>query len=297
MDTFGVVHLGLGDRPGGLAAAFERAGDQRRQRQPGQPLPRGPGLLDTSVVEVHALAPTGQHPAGVRGGAPVSREDHGCHGAEPRTRTLSRMIVDSALYRDGIRVPVDCTKEDLTEIRDEATGANDFVWVGIHQPDEDELNWVAEVFSLHPLAVEDALNAHQRPKLERYEDDLFLVLKTLWYVDEEDAVETGEINLFVGRNFVVSVRHGQGWRAAQRPAGPRAAGRRARPRPVGRGLRDLRHRRGQLRGGGGVARGGRRRGRDVGVLPRAAPRTPSGSTSSSASSPRCAAPSTRCASR
>ena len=120
------------------------------------------------------------------------------------------MIVDSALYRDGNRVAVDCTKEDLTEIRDEATGANDFVWVGIHQPDEDELNWVAEVFSLHPLAVEDALNAHQRPKLERYEDNLFLVLKTLWYVDEEDAVETGEINLFVGRNFVVSVRHGKG---------------------------------------------------------------------------------------
>ena len=120
------------------------------------------------------------------------------------------MIVDSALYRDGIRVPVDCTKEDLTEIRDEATGANDFVWVGIHQPDEDELNWVAEVFSLHPLAVEDALNAHQRPKLERYEDNLFLVLKTLWYVDEDDAVETGEINLFVGRNFIVSVRHGKG---------------------------------------------------------------------------------------
>ena len=66
------------------------------------------------------------------------------------------------------------------------------------------------MFSLHPLAVEDALKAHQRPKLERYEEGLFLVLKTLWYVDEEDAVETGEINLFVGRNYVVSVRHGEG---------------------------------------------------------------------------------------
>jgi len=120
------------------------------------------------------------------------------------------MIVDSALYRDGNRVAVDCSKEDLSEIRDEATGDNDFVWVGMHQPDEDELNRVAEVFSLHPLAVEDALKAHQRPKLERYEEGLFLVLKTLWYVDEDDAVETGEINLFVGRNYVVSVRHGQG---------------------------------------------------------------------------------------
>ena len=120
------------------------------------------------------------------------------------------MIVDSALYRDGNRVPVGCTKEDLTEIRDEATGDNDFVWVGMHEPDEEELNRVAEVFSLHPLAVEDALKAHQRPKLERYEDNLFLVVKTLWYVDEDDAVETGEINLFVGRNYIVSVRHGQG---------------------------------------------------------------------------------------
>jgi magnesium transporter len=80
----------------------------------------------------------------------------------------------------------------------------------MHDPGEEELNRVAEVFSLHPLAVEDALKAHQRPKLERYENGLFLVLKTLWYVDKDDAVETGEINLFVGPNYVVSVRHGEG---------------------------------------------------------------------------------------
>ena len=120
------------------------------------------------------------------------------------------MIVDSALYRDGVRVPVDCHKDDLDAVRDEATGADDFVWVGLHRPSAEELERVAKVFSLHPLAVEDALKAHQRPKLERYDDGLFLVLKTLWYVDEEDAVETGEINLFVGRNYVVSVRHGEG---------------------------------------------------------------------------------------
>jgi magnesium transporter len=120
------------------------------------------------------------------------------------------MIVDSALYRDGVRVRVDCHKDDLLAVRDEATGDGDFVWVGLHQPSEDELNEVAKVFSLHPLAVEDALKAHQRPKLERYDDGLFLVLKTLWYVDEEDAVETGEINLFVGSRYVVSVRHGEG---------------------------------------------------------------------------------------
>jgi len=120
------------------------------------------------------------------------------------------MIVDSALYRDGVRVRVDCHKEDLTAVRDQATGEGDFVWVGLHQPAQDELDQVAKVFSLHPLAVEDAVKAHQRPKLERYDDALFLTLKTLWYVDDNDAVETGEINMFVGRNYVVSVRHGSG---------------------------------------------------------------------------------------
>ena len=119
------------------------------------------------------------------------------------------VIVDSAVYRDGTRVPVDCDVADLAAMR-ESSEAGDFVWVGLHEPGPDELAEVAAAFELHPLAVEDAVKAHQRPKLERYEDSLFLVLKTLWYVDEEDAVETGEINLFVGDDFIVSVRHGEG---------------------------------------------------------------------------------------
>src|SRR3954468_6752643 len=125
-------------------------------------------------------------------------------------RTLRLMIVDSALYRDGVRVRVDCHKEDLAAVRDQAIRTGDFVWVGLHAPSAQELGRVAEKFSLRPLAVEDAVKAHQRPKLKRYDDGLFLVLKTLWYVDERDAVETGEITLFVGRNFVISVRHGEG---------------------------------------------------------------------------------------
>jgi magnesium transporter len=120
------------------------------------------------------------------------------------------VIVDSALYRKGVRVDVDCGREDLHDLRAKVTGEGDFVWVGLHQPSEAELEDVAIAFGLHPLAVEDAFKAHQRPKLERYEESLFLVLKTLWYVDEEDAVETGEINLFVGHDFVVTVRHGEG---------------------------------------------------------------------------------------
>jgi len=120
------------------------------------------------------------------------------------------MIVDSALYRDGVRVQLDCPKEDLTAVRASVREPGDFVWVGLHEPVEGELTEVARIFALHPLAVEDALHAHQRPKLERYDEGIFLVLKTLWYVDEHDAVETGEINLFVGRDFVISVRHGEG---------------------------------------------------------------------------------------
>jgi magnesium transporter len=120
------------------------------------------------------------------------------------------MIVDSALYREGVRVPLTCAKDDLAQVRASVERQGDFVWVGLHEPVEGELAEVAEIFALHPLAVEDALHAHQRPKLERYDDGIFLVLKTLWYVDEHDAVETGEINLFVGHDFVISVRHGEG---------------------------------------------------------------------------------------
>lgn len=120
------------------------------------------------------------------------------------------MIVDNALYRKGVRVDCGTATADLAGVRSRATDPGDFVWVGLHEPTKHELDTVADLYDLHPLAVEDALTAHQRPKLERYEDALFLTLKTLWYVDENDAVETGEINMFIGENFVVTVRHGAG---------------------------------------------------------------------------------------
>ena len=119
------------------------------------------------------------------------------------------MIVDNALYRKGVRVPQDCDIADLAEMRSRIS-PGDFVWLGLYKPSERELGEVAEAFGLHPLAVEDALSAHQRPKLERYDDSLFMALKTLWYVDEDDAVETGEINIFAADDFVVTVRHGAG---------------------------------------------------------------------------------------
>ncbi|UDY25172.1 magnesium/cobalt transporter CorA [Nocardioides sp. Kera G14] len=121
------------------------------------------------------------------------------------------MIVDIALYRDGRRVETDCHPHEYTALQERAE-PGDFIWLGLYAPSHTELSEVAEAFDLHPLAVEDAVTAHQRPKLERFGESLFMVLKTLWYVDADDQVETGEINLFVGANFVITVRHGRGVR-------------------------------------------------------------------------------------
>lgn len=120
------------------------------------------------------------------------------------------MIVDNALYRQGVRVDCGTATSDLAGVLSRATDDGDFIWVGLHEPTKDELDMVAELYRLHPLAVEDALTAHQRPKLERYDDSSFFTVKTLWYVDADDAVETGEINMFIGEKFVVTVRHGEG---------------------------------------------------------------------------------------
>jgi magnesium transporter len=96
----------------------------------------------------------------------------------------------------------------------ESQGKDAFVWIGLHEPDEHQMQAVADVFCPHELAVEDAVHAHQRPKLERYDETLFLVLKTVNYVEHvsvplaREIVETGEIMIFVGPDFVVTVRHG-----------------------------------------------------------------------------------------
>jgi magnesium transporter len=120
------------------------------------------------------------------------------------------VIVDNALYRQGERVDLGLDTHDLAGVRAKAVEPHDFVWVGLHDPTPSELEEVADLYHLHELAVEDAISAHQRPKVERYDDSLFIVLKTLWYVDEQDAVETGEINIFLGHDFLITVRHGSG---------------------------------------------------------------------------------------
>ncbi|ARP69434.1 magnesium and cobalt transport protein CorA [Streptomyces pluripotens] len=117
------------------------------------------------------------------------------------------MIVDCAVYRDGHRAE---GPEDLSEALTGARAAGGFVWIGLHEPSAREFDLVTEGFGLHPLAVEDALKAHQRPKLEVYDDSLFMVLKPVVYDPESDTVSAGEVMVFAGDCFVVTVRHGEG---------------------------------------------------------------------------------------
>ena len=129
---------------------------------------------------------------------------------------VARAMVDCGIYVDGQRAPGKYTHAAaLNKVHElEREGKDAFVWIGLHEPDEHQMQAVADVFCLHELAVEDAVHAHQRPKLERYDKTLFLVLKTVNYVEHvsvslaREIVETGEIMIFVGPDFVVTVRHG-----------------------------------------------------------------------------------------
>ncbi|MDP8937016.1 MAG: magnesium/cobalt transporter CorA [Actinomycetota bacterium] len=116
------------------------------------------------------------------------------------------MIVDCALYELGSRRPGQLALDDALEAVRSSPGA--FVWIGLQQPNEDEIASVSKELELHPLAVEDAVHAHQRPKLETYGETLFCVLKPAVYVDSEEVVRIGELMLFLGPGFVVTVRHG-----------------------------------------------------------------------------------------
>jgi len=119
------------------------------------------------------------------------------------------MIVDCAVYQDGKRHPqIDSVEEAANEIRE----SGGFVWIGLHEPSPAEFDEVRAQFDLHELAVEDALIARQRPKLEIYDDAVFVVLKTARYDEAEEEIEFGDILLFLGENFVVVVRHGEATR-------------------------------------------------------------------------------------
>ena len=137
------------------------------------------------------------------------RVDLSHHARSP----LGSAVVNCVAYEEGVRVPAG---RDLVDaVRRVRKSDEGFVWLGLHEPTDQEFAGIAQLFDLHPLAVEDAVDAHQRPKLERYGETLFAVFKTVCYVEHteltatSEVVNTGEIMVFVGREFVITVRHGR----------------------------------------------------------------------------------------
>ncbi|MCW2804389.1 MAG: magnesium and cobalt transport protein CorA [Propionibacteriaceae bacterium] len=122
-------------------------------------------------------------------------------------RGIDAVIGDSGVYEDGHRLP---GRLPLDRAGEAARSTSGFVWIGLQQPSTENIAAVADEFDLPPLAVEDAVKAHQRPKLEVYDDVVFMVLKPVRYVDHEEVVEVSEIALFLGPKFVITVRHGRG---------------------------------------------------------------------------------------
>jgi len=116
-------------------------------------------------------------------------------------------VVDSAVYCDGKRQCSPATLADTFEaLRDQRDG---MAWIGLYRPEPSELTSLAQEFDLHELAIEDAIHAHQRPKLERYGDTLFVVLRAARYLDDVEEVEFGELHAFLGKDFVITVRHSE----------------------------------------------------------------------------------------
>jgi magnesium transporter len=121
---------------------------------------------------------------------------------EPRSR-----VVDNAVYSQGRRVATPATAEESRE--ELAHGEDRLAWLGLYRPEPQELGGLAALFDLPELAVEDAIQAHQRPKFERYGDTLFVVLKAARYLDAVEEVEFGELHLFLGADFAITVRHSE----------------------------------------------------------------------------------------
>src|SRR6476620_1882882 len=115
-------------------------------------------------------------------------------------------IIDNAFYVNGVR---HAEPESLEQTFETLARHGGMAWIGLYRPTAEEMTAVANEFGLHALAVEDAVSAHQRPKLERYDDNLFTVLRPARYLDESETVEFGELHIFTGRNFVVTVRHAE----------------------------------------------------------------------------------------
>ena len=120
---------------------------------------------------------------------------------------VENSVIDNAVYFDGRRVDSPATLADTVDHLRRKSGS--MAWIGLYRPAESQLLSLAEEFGLHELAVEDAIVAHQRPKLERYGDVLFVVLRGARYLDDSEEVDFGELHVFVGRDFILTVRHSE----------------------------------------------------------------------------------------
>jgi magnesium transporter len=116
------------------------------------------------------------------------------------------VILDCAIYENGVRRD---GKVELDHAYHWRHAPGRFVWIGLYEPTEEEFETLRTEFALHPLAVEDAIHAHQRPKLEVFDEMVFMVLKTARYVDPTEVIELGEVLVFLGEDFVITVRHGE----------------------------------------------------------------------------------------
>jgi len=162
------------------------------------------GLSRVPLPRRDAPRPAGRRSSGDRpSGAAAEVTVDGASDGE-----IGSAVVDCGLYEGGERQG---GRIELETALEQASACEDgFVWIGLHDPSPTVVEAVGEHFHLHPLAVEDAVHAHQRAKLDIFGDSLFLVLKTARYVDHEELVEIGEVVVFAGTNFVVTVRHGEG---------------------------------------------------------------------------------------
>ncbi|MFG3474599.1 magnesium and cobalt transport protein CorA [Streptomyces sp. NPDC047980] len=159
-------------------------------------------MSERRLRALRAFTKPAKRPAGP---GPTSEQPAPAASAE-RQPPRGNSVVTAALYHDGVRTSThDSLAETFGKLR-EADGG--MAWIGLHRPTEAELQSVAAEFDLHTLAVEDALEAHQRPKLERYGDTLFVVLRAARYLDAVEEVDFGELHVFVGPDFVITVRHG-----------------------------------------------------------------------------------------
>ncbi|MGX1508048.1 UNVERIFIED_CONTAM: magnesium transporter [Streptomyces graminofaciens] len=133
--------------------------------------------------------------------------------SHPSRSPLGNTVVNCVVYEDGVRQSGACPVDEAMQ-RVQKSGRG-FVWLGLHEPSAEEFARIAELFELHPLAVEDAVHAHQRPKLEAYDETLFAVFKTCRYVEHQEltatseVVDTGELMVFTGHQFVITIRHGR----------------------------------------------------------------------------------------